>query len=161
MSRKALVVVSCLTLPIPGGAQTGPPQVHRTTKWNLTAKQAEPYARQPPGEAGYWLGVKNLAAAPQAVCVLSLDYDLIHPQHGSGGMVEGFSSSLSPHSCNTPKGTNLVLPGETLFFYGAIQVPSWADARTALTFSASLREFPSGEWLIVDAASSLPTRETK
>jgi hypothetical protein len=156
MTRMGVAVAMCVALPIIGEAQ-GPPVVRReSSKWVLTVRSAERYANQPHDQAGYWLGVKNLGATAEAICVLSLDYGIVDPQHGTGGMLDGPCSRPSPHACRTPAGSNLILPGESIVFYVSIEVPAWAGPGSELMFSASLKELATGEWLTLPVGGSLP-----
>lgn len=89
-------------------------------------RPAERHLQQAKDREGFWIGLKNLTDQARAVCLADVSYGVIDAAHGAGATVEGFSPSMSPHTCATPNGARLVLPGETLFVYGAVPVPEWA-----------------------------------
>ena len=98
---------------------------------------------------------------PQVVCILSLGYGLVNPNHGTGGMIEGLPFHPSPHSCRNPLRANLVLPGESLFFYAPITVPDWAGPDADLMFDVSLAELPRGQWVTLGTGATLPAARAR
>ena len=157
-SGAAVLIIGMLHV---GIAHAQPSVRTQSAIWAITARTADRYPNQPANQVSYWLGVKNITVAPQVVCMLSLGYGLVSPDHGTGGMIEGQPFHPSPHSCRNPLSANLVLAGESLFFYAAIPVPEWAGPDAELTFDVSLVDSPSGEWLTLGTQAKLPIVKPK
>jgi len=92
---------------------------------------------QPGAQQPFWIGLKNTGDRAKAACLTDISYDLIDSSHGVGDTIEGFTPSLSPHSCQTLVGASLVLPGETLFIYGHVPLPGWVADGQIINFSIS------------------------
>ena len=127
----------------------------QSATWAITAQAADRYSGQPADQVSYWLGVKNVSSLPQPACMLSAGYGLVSPEHGVGGTIDGLPFHPSPHACRTPVGVNLVLPGESLLFYVPITLPKWASSDYHLTFSVSLVEPSTGEWVTLGTLAKL------
>jgi hypothetical protein len=154
----AVLIISVLHL---GVAHAQPSVRAQSAIWAISARSADRYPNQPANQVSYWLGVKNTTDAPQVACILYLGYGLITPDHGTGGMIEGQPFQPSPHSCRNPLRANLVLPGESLFFFAGISVPEWAGPDAELTLDVSLVESPSGEAVTLATHAKLPIAKPK
>jgi hypothetical protein len=120
--------------------------VYEGNDWKIDIRPAEVYSGQPENRAGFWIGLTNATDQASAVCLADVSYDVIDGAHGVSATVEGFSASMSPHTCNTPAGAYLILPGETLFVYGAVRVPDWATAGQEATLTMSFVSAAPGDW---------------
>jgi hypothetical protein len=130
--------------------------------WELQVVGSGSIDNTPSATAGFWLGLRNNTSEAKVVCIVQIQYSIDDDQRGLGSSddVKGISARRSPHACAERTGTHLVLPGETLFTYGGVPVPSWAlDSQEVLfraTAAVSCRE-PQCErqWIILKGSGRL------
>ncbi len=140
--------------------QKGRSGIREAVDWDLVVRPTQLQMGQQEGREAFWIGLRNLARQPRAVCLGDVTYDVINERHMVSATVDGFSPSMSPHTCSTPTGAHLILPGETLFVHGNVSVPDWAAQGQEVTFAisfvgASLRDWGDRGWMLVESTHPL------
>lgn len=140
-----LGLVFLATLPPPAQAQQ-PGVVVQPAGWSLVVRLADDRLQRSSSQQAFWIGLKNIGDRAKAVCLTDISYDLIDSSHGVGDTIEGFTPSLSPHSCQTLIGASLILPGETQFVYGQVPLPDWVADGQNVNFSISYAAADPESW---------------